>query len=444
MLLHTTALLLLVVRATTVSPPPLPVPADAVFKPGEGPDGGWACFRAPSLHYTADGTRLLAIVEAYKYHCVSRQWCDIVQKVSLDNGVTWSEVSLVHGTGAKGGNASSPCCNNVAPTLDRTTGELFLPLHAAFNAPGASPKEPPRVVRDATLMVSSTDGGRSYSAARDVSAEFAQGVPSMPGGTQLSASGGGATAGRLIVPTYRMNECPSGAAVAPSGRRYCSYLVVSDTHGRTWRAAAEAANGSECMAVVLANGSVLLNMRDSSPGIAAAAAAAAAAASSASSSSVGRALGAPLGAAELRSSTTGSGRRERRLALSTDGGDSFAHEWLASDLPDPVVEGATVRVPGSAQILFSHPSPADPQRVQDRIRENLTVWSSDFDSTVGAIGSWKALAVVAPGPSAYSAMAVLPNRSEVLVLFEAGDVTPDGDPCQGKHPCWQVMRRVKL
>ena len=239
----------LVALGATEGAAPVP-PDDAVFRPGEA---GYACFRAPSLTYTADGRRLLAIVEAYHYHCVSREWCDIVQKVSTDGGHTFSAVELVHGTGRDGGNTSSPCFQNVSPTLDPTTGELFLPFHADYYAAGS-----PIVAGTATLLVSSTDGGGSYSAARDVSAAFAHGVPSMPGGTTLPS-------GRLIVPVYRPGTCPSGKKVAAAGRQFCSYLVLSDTHGRSWRAGAEAANGSECQAATLANGSVLLNMRDSSP-----------------------------------------------------------------------------------------------------------------------------------------------------------------------------------
>ena len=240
--------------------PPL-VPAGAVFKPGEA---GYACFRAPSLTY-ASSDRLLAIVEAYKFRCVSRQWCDIVQKVSTDHGLSWSAVSLVHGTGGNGnGNASSPCFQNVSPTLDKTTDKLFLPIHAAFFKP-ATAGQPPTETSTKVIMLSSTDGGMSYSAPRDVSSEFAHGVPSMPGGTQLPS-------GRLIVPTYRAGKCPSATSagsgtVSVAPRLFCSYLVLSDDSGASWRVGAETANGSECMAAALRNGSVLLNMRDSTPGV---------------------------------------------------------------------------------------------------------------------------------------------------------------------------------
>ena len=47
---------------------------------------------------------------------------------------------------------------------------------------------------------------------------------------------------------------------------FAKQTVLFLDHGKNWRPGAEAANGSECMAAVNSDGSVLLNMRDSSPG----------------------------------------------------------------------------------------------------------------------------------------------------------------------------------
>ncbi len=43
------------------------------------------------------------------------------------------------------------------------------------------------------------------------------------------------------------------------------------------------------------------------------------------------------------------------MALSNDGGERFAKSWVAWGLRDPVIEGSTVRVPGTNRLLFSHP-----------------------------------------------------------------------------------------
>jgi len=90
-----------------------------------------------------------------------------------------------------------------------------------------------------------------------------------------------------------------------------------------------------------------------------------------------------------------------------------------------------------------------------------SVWtlSKIRKSATGAPGSWKALAVVHAGPSAYSALAIRNGSGptgaagaagslgrgagrEVLVLYEAGVDSPD--PCQGKDPCWQQLTRIPL
>ena len=378
------------------------VDKDAVFKPG---DGGYACFRSPSLTFVDNDNRLLAILEAYKYGCVSRQWCDIVQKVSTDGGASWSNVTLIYGTGGTGGNRSSPCFQNVSPTLDRRTGKLFLPFHAVW-ASDDSDNATNHEDKPTTLMVTSDDHGRTYSAAEDVSASFGgSAVPSMPGGIQLDS-------GRLVVPVYRHGPCPKAPKTQAT---YCAYLVLSD-EGSTWRPGAGAVNGSECQAAALGGNSVLLNMRDASPG-------------------QDRQLAASDG--RLRSS----GLRTRRLARSDDGGETFTNIWLAHDLRDPCVEGSTISVPppsGTGKnrtLYFSHPSPGTPLLAQQRVRANLTVFSSSDQGV-----SWRVVKTVDAGPSAYSALALGRDNRSLLVLFDKGIDTPD--PCQGGDPCWQELSTV--
>ena len=138
---------------------------------------------------------------------------------------------------------------------------------------------------------------------------------------------------------------------------------------------------------------------------------------------------------------------------------------MAWGLRDPVVEGSTVRVPGTNRLLFSHPDAGiGGSSWGSGARANLSLFSSEEG---GAPGSWTRLAVVQRGPSACkmtiadtsrvscarpcvekyphsdSAVAVDPRAtSEALVLFEAGSDLPA--PCQGSHPCWQSLARIKL
>ena len=101
-------------------------------------------------------------------------------------------------------------------------------FRVATDAPNTTAKHPIATASE-TLLVASTDAGRTFSAGVNVSEQFARGVPSMPGGTQLPASG--PFAHRLIVPMYRAGSCPR----AKGKVGLCSYLVLSDDHGASWR-----------------------------------------------------------------------------------------------------------------------------------------------------------------------------------------------------------------
>ena len=71
---------------------------------------------------------------------------------------------------------------------------------------------------------------------------------------------------------------------------------------------------------------------------------------------------------------------------------------MAWGLRDPVVEGSTVRVPGTNRLLFSHPDAGiGGSSWGSGARANLSLFSSEEG---GAPGSWTRLAVVQRGPSA--------------------------------------------
>jgi hypothetical protein len=130
----------------------------------------------------------------------------------------------------------------------------------------------------------------------------------------------------------------------------------------------------------------------------------------------------------LHAGERGSGLRARRMALSMDGGTTFARQWMEWQLLDPNVEGATIRIDdringSNRKLLFPHPS-------RTHRRSNLSI----FSSSGGRSGSWRLVKVVDPGPAAYSALAILPNRSVAMVLYEQGGVDSIQEPCQGHYP----------
>ena len=81
-------------------PPPddTPTPPSRRIEVYKAGDLGYECFRIPSLLFTSKGT-LLAFAEGRGQHsksCADRGDVHIVLKRSIDNGNTWSDLTVVH------------------------------------------------------------------------------------------------------------------------------------------------------------------------------------------------------------------------------------------------------------------------------------------------------------------------------------------------------------
>jgi len=171
--------------------------------------------------------------------------------------------------------------------------------------------------------------------------------------------------GRLIVPSYH------GPFSWDDGEFTHGHLMLSDDGGSSWRLGAELTGihlSNECQAAELENGTVFINSRS-------------------------------LGTDRLKT-------------YSDDGGDTVGETTIINGLRQPLegCEGSTIRLPNSSYLLFSIPNDIEPYRY------NLSVFLSRDDGM-----SWSYIKTVNPGPSAYSALAVLPNGS-VGMLFERSDV----------------------
>jgi sialidase-1 len=164
------------------------------------------------------------------------------------------------------------------------------------------------------------------------------------------------SSGRLVIP------CDHSRI---EGGIYGSHVIYSDDHGSHWKIGGAVTEGAnECQVVQLSDGSLLLNMRMQS------------------------------------------GEKKRGLARSTDGGFSWGPLSFDHKLIDPVCQGSLVS--DGAQLLFSNPASVAK-------REKLTVrMSSDMGRT------WPRELLLAPGPAAYSCLAVL-GRQRYACLFETGE-----------------------
>jgi len=317
----------------------------------------YAAYRIPSLVVAADGA-LLAICEGRVNSKSDTGNIDIVVKRSTDEGVTWSDAKVLWDDGEN-------TCGNPCSVLDRSTGKLHVLL---THNPGSATEQDiigrHNVGERTVWATSSIDDGQTWEAPRQITAEvkrrewtwYATG----PGcGIQLER---GERAGRLVIP------CDHNGA---DGGRY-SHIIYSDDQGATWRLGGVTPEDdvNECEVVELADGSLILNMRNYDRAV-----------------------------------------QSRQVAFSDDGGESWRDQRHAPELIEPICQASIRRIewpsddsPG--MIAFSNP--ADFAK-----RRSMVVRASGDDGR-----TWPAQVELHAGSSAYSCLARLPN-GDVGCLYEA-------------------------
>jgi sialidase-1 len=103
------------------------------------------------------------------------------------------------------------------------------------------------------------------------------------------------------------------------------------------------------------------------------------------------------------------GHNRRLVAISKDGGQSFAAPDEDQALIEPICQGSLIRFAGhERELLFSNPASTK--------RERLTVRLSQDDGQSWSTAHAK---ILHEGPAAYSCLAVLPN-GEIGCLYECG------------------------
>jgi sialidase-1 len=302
--------------------------------------GGYHTYRIPALLVTRDGA-VLAFAEARKNSSADYGDIDMMVKRSTDNGATWSAPIMIWDE------PGTVTVGNPVPVQDRETGTIWLLL-----------------TRNNTdiFTVSSDDGGLTWSAPRDITAQAKapdwEWIATGPGhGIQLES-------GRIIIP------CDHSVLGGLDGVMH-SHIMYSDDHGQTWRRGATLPEHTdECTAAQLADGSLYLNMRNNYF------------------------------------------KSKRAFAVSADQGETFGKLRWDNDLIEPVCQGSVLRYTTAGlsdknRLLFSNPA--------SRVRERMTVKMSTDEAR-----SWPVSREVYEGLSGYSDLAVLPDMS-VGLLYENGD-----------------------
>lgn len=340
---------------------------------------GYASCRIPALTVTRDGT-LLAFCEARG--STRGDWgpIDILLRRSTDGGKTWSKPQKV--ADVEGPHRKNPVAlkqkladpdavtqNNPLVIADAETGAVhFLFCHEYMRC----------------FYRRSDDDGQTFTEPVEITSAFEpfrehydwKVLATGPGhGVQL-------TSGRLIVPVW-LSRGTGGHAHRPSAIS----TIYSDDHGATWQCGEIIAgetdplvNPSESVAVELADGRVLLNIRSESK------------------------------------------PNRRAVAVSPNGATDWTRPVFDEELVEPICMASLCRLSkqssgGRNRILFSNPANllrADGKSEPDekRDRKNLTVRLS-YDEC----GSWPVAKTLEPGRSAYSDLAVGPDGT-IYCLYE--------------------------
>lgn len=325
-------------------------------------DGGCHTFRIPTIIGLPSG-RVIVFCEARRASMSDSGAIDIVCRVSDDGCASFSAPRVV----ARGGRdtVGNPC-----PIYDPARRRLFL----LYNSNEAARPEAQILrgngPRDVWVMTSD-DEGETWLAPRRVTSDVKKADWTW---YALGPCHGVSLAdGRLIVGA---NHACLDQAAGCSGP-YIAHTVFSDDHGETWQVGADLAPGSnECALTAYADEAVLVNAR----------------------------YIAPAGQARARQC--------RLQAFSAHGGEHFGRMEFREELPDPCCQGSllTVRTERGEETLFSNAA--------SLTRDHLTVYrSADRGQT------WQPERLIAPGPSAYSDMAQLPD-GRVAVIFERGEEMP--------------------
>lgn len=323
---------------------------------------GYDTFRIPAVIEAADGT-VLAFAEGRVGGRGDSGNIDLVLKRSTDGGATWSDLEVVWDDG---GNT----CGNPCPVLDTTTGTIH--LLSTHNLGQDHESEIIAQTSEGTRTVwvlTSDDHGATWSTPREITETTKQPdwtwYATGPGnGIQLRS---GEHAGRLVIPCDHIEA---------DTKHYYSHGIGSDDHGKTWRLLGSTPSHqlNECAVAELADGELLLNMRNYD-----------------------------------RS------KRARALSRSTDSGETWGEVVRDPALPEPICQASMVAIDDGRTLVFSNPA-SETGRVRMTVRR-----SRDGGR------SWSNGVLLHEGPSAYSSLATLGGAAGtdgVACLYEAGEKHP--------------------
>ena len=285
---------------------------------------------------------------------------DIVLKRSVDNGNTWGEQQVVWSDGEN-------TCGNPCSVVDNDTGIVWLLMTHNLGEDHESHIINGDSKGSRTVWVTcSRDEGESWEKPLEITSEVKKGgwtwYATGPGaGIQLTTGG---FKGRLVIPCDHIDK----------DKKCYSHIIFSDDHGKSWQLGGSTPQDkvNECEVAELSDGRLLLNMRNYDRKI-----------------------------------------RNRAISISDDGGTSWSQVKHDEKLIEPICQGSIRKYfyGDDYFLLFSNPA-------SKSSRINMMVRLSKDDCM-----TWPYEKVLYAGPSAYSSLAVLSDRT-VGCLYERGDKSP--------------------
>ena len=287
-----------------------------------GGENGYKVYRIPAIQTIAKGQvlangkvlkneRIIAIVEARKDAALDTGAIDLVQKVSDDGGLNWSQQQVICQYKNASGHGK---CGNATPLIDRVTGTVYM----AFNLSGL-PKNLPEGQRHHTAhIMSSVDGGITWQ--DDKIVDLPNSVFGPGHGIQKQSA---PFKNRLVIP-FNTSVGSQGSSVA----------LLSDDHGKTWFQGKPLGTGNENEITELPNGNLIMATRHIAP------------------------VGSP---------PTPNGRL---FSTSSDGGNTWSTPYLSTDLVTPICQASLITLKNNKGLLFSNPAD-NSSRVQLTLSHSL-------------------------------------------------------------------------
>lgn len=325
-----------------------------VFNPG---DYNSQFYRIPAIAVAANGDIIAVADKRIETQADLPGKIDVVCRRSTDGGRTWSDYITVAEHNEDGG------YGDPAIVVDSKTGDIIV---ISTHGNGLWQKAPGH-----TTISRSRDNGLTWEAPVDVADQIlnAPGAPLQNVEGAFASSGGALQlkSGRIMfVLVVRHKDV----------KDFSCYAVYSDDGGRNWKVSKNPGtfNGDESKVVQLADGTVLMSIRNRYKG-------------------------------------------KRIFSKSTDNGTTWSEPWEVEDIDDPACNGDIIDIqnyngPKSDLLLQSLPG-------SKTERKNVTIYvSRDGGKT------WPVKRTVVHAPSAYSAMTLLPD-GYIGMLTEEDSTYPD-------------------